>query len=96
MNNKIEDLNIKQNYDSRREQVDASVRFVLQNELAYYDALSDLPKRVEASLLHMICHWDSPSGYHFRVLREAHRQFSLRTGYMEDNEPPFTDDDLYA
>lgn len=86
--------NLKDTYDTKREQVDASVRFVLQDEAEYYDALENLPARVKAAVLYMVANWMEPAGYHFRVLKAGLRQFSQGTGVMAMDEPPFTDDEL--
>ena len=86
--------NLKQTYDSKYEQVDASVRFVFQDQPDYYDALCNLPARVAASLMIIVIDWMEPVGYHFRVLRAAQRQYSRQIGYMTHDEPPFKDEEL--
>lgn len=86
--------NIKHFYDTKQEQVDASVRFVLQDMPDYYKALGNLPGRVQAALLTMIVDWHNPTGYHFQVLRAAQRQYSRGTGFIGKDEPPFTDEDF--
>lgn len=88
--------NIKEEYDTKSEQVDASVRFVLAEKPDYYESLKNLPSRVTAALLTMIADWSEPTGYHFAVLRAAHRQFSRDTGYIESHERPFTDEELFG
>ncbi len=85
--------NLKETYDTKLEQVDASVRFVLQDEAEYYDALENLPARVKAAVLYMVVNWMEPAGYHYRVLKAGMRQF-LDTGFIAMDEPPFTDDEL--
>lgn len=86
--------NIKQNYDSKIEQVDASVRFVLMDQPDYYESLGNLPSRVQAALLTIVGDWMEPAGYHFRVLRAAYRQFTRETGFISGDEAPFTNEEL--
>lgn len=86
--------NIKKVYDSRFEQVDASVRFVLINDPLLYEHLTR-PERVKEAILHMVRHWPSVDGYHYHVLRAAHRQYSMLTGFMTAEEPPYTHEELY-
>lgn len=86
--------NIKMVYDTKYEQVDASVRFVLQDKPEYYNALRNLPTRVASSLLVIVTDWMEPSGYHFKVLRAAQRQYSRKPGYLGPDELPFTDGEL--
>lgn len=94
MSNTLEQ-NIKSEYDTKYEQVDASVRFVFQDNAAYYKVLANLPTRVEKALVWMCAHWyGGPVGYHFKVLRAAHYQYSETLGYLSDSEFPFTDEEL--
>lgn len=94
MNNRIEELFLTREHKTKYEQVDASVRFVLQDDKAHYDALRNLPNRVKESLMNIILDWHEPTGYHFRVLRAALRQYSRECGYITGDEPPFTDEEL--
>lgn len=97
MNNRLEQK-CKETYDTKHEQVDASVRFVLAEKPDYYESLKNLPSRVTAALLVMIADmiddWPHGGGYHFKVLRAAYRQFSRDKGYIESHERPFTDEEL--
>ncbi len=94
--NKIKELNQKDTYSTRREQVDASVRFVMQNEAALYNGMGEnLPKAVEQAVLIMVFDWPKLEGYHYRVLRAAARQFNRGPGFMGVDEPPFSMKDLY-
>lgn len=97
MNNTITDLNIKDTYETKQEQVDSSVRFVLQDNKAYYDALKNLPNRVQAAIMTMVTDWENPVGYHFRVLRAAQRQYTRNNfaGCITVDESPFTYEELY-
>jgi hypothetical protein len=83
--------NLKLNYPTKVEQVDASVRFALEEQPAYYASLGCLPIRVPAALLAMVAESESPAGYHFRVLRLAYLQFSKGSGFIAGDEPPFTE-----
>lgn len=85
--------NIKQTYDTKFEQVDASVRFVLHDYPAMYESLGSLPCRVKNAILTMVAEWHEPAGYHFKVLRAALRQYR-DVGYILTDEPPFTDEEL--
>lgn len=90
-NTKLEQ-NFKLTYDSKIEQVDASVRFVMVDQPAYYEALRNLPGRVVAALL--ILAIENPefiSGYHYRILQKAHFQFARTTGFIGLDEAPFHD-----
>lgn len=86
--------NIKQDYNSKIEQVDASVRFVLMENPDFYESLGNLPSRVQAALLTIIGDWVEPSGYHFDVLRAAYRQFHRESGLITVDEVPFTHEEL--
>lgn len=88
------DQNIKTDYDTRHEQVDASVRFVLHDNADYYDSLKNLPSRVSAAVLRFVVENPRPAGYHYMVLRAALKQYTKGSGYMAPDEPPFTDDEL--
>ncbi len=97
MSNHIEELFLNREHKTKQEQVDASVRFVLQNNKAYYDSLKNLPNRVQAAILTMVTDWMEPVGYHFLVLRAAQRQYTRNNfaGCITVDEPPFTVDELY-
>ena len=87
--------NIKQDYDSKQEQVDASVRFVLHDKPDFYKALGNLPARVQAALLVIVADWAGPpTGYHFGVLRAAYRQYSRESGFISVDEKPFTTEEM--
>ncbi len=86
--------NIKQDYDTKYEQVDASVRFVLHDKPEFYESLRYLPKRVEAAILTMVMDWMEPVGYHFAILRAAARQYNRGSGFISEDEAPFTLDEL--
>lgn len=88
--------NYKETYDTKHEQVDASVRFVLINNKAYYDGLSNLPSRVKESLINIVLDWHTPGGYHYQVLRAAMKQYHREKGFITAEEPPFTHEELYA
>ena len=96
MNLRPLEQNLKHTYDSRQEQVDASVRFVLHDNADYYESLKNLPGRVQATVLKIVIDNPRPAGYHFSVLRAALKQYSSGKGYMEVDEPPFTNDELDA
>lgn len=95
MNNRIEELFLTREHKTKQEQVDSSVRFVLQDQKAYYDTLGNLPGRVQAAILTIITDWHEPAGFHFKVLRAAQRQFSRGTGFIGSDELPFTHEELY-
>lgn len=82
-------------YASKQEQVDASVRFVLEDLPEYYLSLGNLPNRVQAAIMTMVVDWKEVSGYHFNVLRVAQTQYSRGSGFIAVDEPPFTDKELY-
>ncbi len=93
MNNQLEQ-NIKSEYANKIEQVDASIRFVLMHEKAYYESQISLPEKVKAAILVMIAEWMEPSGYHFRVLKQALIQYRT-VGVLTHSETPFTHEQLY-
>lgn len=86
--------NIKDKYDTKREQVDASVRFVLHDNADYYEALNNTPARVQAAVLKYVVDSPRPAGYHFNVLRAALQQYHRGTGLLRDTELPFTSEEL--
>ena len=87
--------NIKLEYDTKQEQVDASVRFVLHDMPEYYTALGNLPARVQAAILVIVADWGGPpAGYHFGVLRAAYRQYSRESGFIGVDEKPFTTEEM--
>jgi len=88
--------NLKVLYDTKQEQVDASVRFVLEDLPEYYLSLGNLPNRVQAAIMTMVVDWKEVSGYHFRVLRAAQIQYSRGTGYIATDEIPFTHEQLFT
>jgi hypothetical protein len=94
MNNRIEELFLTREHQTKQEQVDASVRFVLQDNKAYYNALGSLPSRVKESLMTIIIDWPEASGYHFNVLRAAQKQYSRGAGFIDMTELPFTTEEL--
>lgn len=87
--------NVKLEYATKQEQVDASVRFVLYDMPEYYTALGNLPARVQAAILVIVADWvGPPAGYHFGVLRAAYRQYSRGTGFIGADELPFATEDM--
>lgn len=82
-------------FKTRHEQIDSSVRFILNND-AYYESLRSRPSRVNAAALKMIMDGQH-DGYHFRVVRAALRQFSCEgaPGFIDADEPPYSREDLY-
>lgn len=92
--------NLEQNnkliYASKQEQVDASVRFVLEDLPEYYLSLGNLPNRVQAAIMTIVVDWTEVSGYHFRVLRAAQIQYSRGSGFIGTDEPPFTHEELFT
>ena len=91
---KLEQRDLSNPFNTKHEQVDASVRFVLQNNKAYYTGLSNLSYRVKESLITIVLDWKEATGYHFNVLRAAQRQYSRGTGYIAAEEPPFTYEEI--
>lgn len=86
--------NLKLVYDTKQEQVDASVRFVLEDLPEYYLSLGNLPNRVQAAIMTMVVDWKEIRGYHFRVLRAAQIQYSRGSGFIAKEELPFTDEQM--
>lgn len=95
MDNRIEELFLTREHATKQEQVDSSVRFVLQENKAHYEALGHLPARVTAAIMQIVVDWKEPTGYHFNVLRAAQRQYSRGTGYIGPDEAPFTYEEIY-
>lgn len=94
MGRRIEELFLTRDHKTKYEQVDSSVRFVLQDNADYYDILGSLPARVEAAISTIILDWMEPTGYHFHVLRAAMRQYSRGSGFIASDEPPFSIEEL--
>lgn len=78
------------NPKNRYEQVDAVVRFYLNEE--YYDALKFLPNRVTATALQMFADGES-GGYRVGVIRAALKQYNT-VGYISSDEPVYTNEEL--
>lgn len=95
MDNRIEELFLTREHATKQEQIDSSVRFVLQDNNAFYESLGHLPARVTAAIMQIVVDWKEPSGYHFNVLRAAQRQYSRGSGFIDTNEAPFTYEELY-
>lgn len=87
--------NIKEEYASKTEQVDASIRYAFWQRASSYNAINSLPERVREAILFLVRDHGSLQGYHYKVLRAALKQFSETTGFMDSSEPPFTDAELY-
>ena len=42
----------------------------------------------------MVLDWMEPVGYHFAILRAAARQYNRGSGFISEDEAPFTLDEL--
>ena len=86
-----------ENPTDRYKQVDAVVYFILQEHIAYYNALHFLPERVKVCVLKLVedGDFDAGAGYHHRVLREALRTYSSG-GTIGNFDPIYTNEQLYG
>lgn len=82
------DHNTIMNPQNRREQIESTLRFVLDNP-ALYESLLHNPRRLEAAALKLFVSGYGMTGYHADVIRCALRDLDAH-GLIEYDSAPYT------
>lgn len=76
---------------NKGEQIDASIRFILNDE-AYFDSLRTRPRRLESAAITLVK--TRQEGFHFQVIRKALWEMDQK-GCIDPTDKPYTHDELY-